>query len=241
MAFETTVAFDTALTANANDEVSVAAAWDVPVGAYVQVSDNTDLPYTAEGMNLHPDHDFIFESMGNIGLRGDFISDTSWGEDQVVTQAMLDTFVAVVNQACEGSDAHMVLNEVDFVERRFKTTTSVPPQPELGWRGAMGLKWGLALAKTRRMTWASAGHYLCYLLIDSDWRSWTTKARDISPNSSLVIERVEEASTVYLIFSEDVTTSTGVTLNRGVVYSQTSESLEVTTGNVDTLLTRISK
>lgn len=241
MPFETTVVFDTALTANANDEVSVAAAWDVPVGAYIQISDNSELPYTSEGMNLHPDYDFIFESIGSIGLRGDFIIETSWGEDHAVTQAMLDTFIAVTNQSYDGSNGHLGLTQVDFAERKFSCTLSIPAQPELGWRGRMGLKWGLGPAQTRRMTWASPSHYLCYLLIDPDWRSWTTMARDVAPNSSVTIDRVEGASSVYFIFSEDVTTSAGVTLNRGVVYSQVSETLEVTAGSADTLIIRVSK
>ncbi len=241
MPFETTVVFDTSVTANANEEVSVAAAWDVPVGAYIQVSDNTELPYTSEGMNLHPDYEFIFESIGSIGMRGNFIIDTSWGDGQAVTQEMLDTFLAVVNQSYDGSNAHFGLTQVDFAERTVKFALSVPPQPELGWRGRMGLKWGLAPAKTRRMTWASPSHYLCYLLIDSDWRSWTTMAMDVAPHSSVAIDRVEGASSVYLIFSEDVITSTGTTLSRGVAYSQVSETLEVTAGSEDTLIIRVSK
>ena len=240
MSFNTTLPFDSDLSKNVNNELSVAVAFDVPVGTYLQISDPHDIPYTAGGMNLHPDYDFIFESMNCVGLRGDYTIKYSWDEDETITQQMIDTFVNVVNQSYNGSGGSIAPTQVDLITRTAVFALSVPAEPELGWRGRLGLKWGL-LAQTQRMTWDSPSHYLCYLLLSADWRNWTTKARDISPNSSLVIDRVEGAVSVYLIFSEDVTTSTGVTLNRGVTYSQTSESMEITTGNADTLVIRASR
>jgi hypothetical protein len=243
MSFESTVPFDSTLTTNVNDQLAVAVAFDVPVGSYVQTGNNADIPHSAEGINLHPDYDYIYEMDWGIGLRGDYIFEWSWSEDQTVTQAMLDTYMSVVDQEPNGGStaAFGELTQVDLIGRTLTLTLSVPPQPELSWRGPVGTRWGLLPMETRKTTWASPSHYMCYLLLDTDWRDWTIKARDIAPNSSLTIGRVEGASSVYLIFSEDVTTSPGVTLNRGVTYSQTSESLEVTAGNADTFVMRVSK
>jgi hypothetical protein len=239
MSFNTTLPFGNDLSKNVNNELWIASAFDAPAGAYLQISGHSDIPHTAGGMQLHPDHDFIFESNSCMGLRGDFTIEYTWIEDQTVTQEMLDTFVNVVNDTNIGSNVVFEYTQVDFIARTATFRLSVPPAPELGWRGSP-LDWGILL-QNQKVIWDSIGYYLCYLIIDEDWRNWTTKARDIAPNSSLVIDRIEGAATVYLIFSEDVTTSTGVTLNRGVAYSQTSESMEVTTGNADTLVIRASR
>tara|TARA_R110002167_G_scaffold315396_1_gene520962 strand:- start:443 stop:676 length:234 start_codon:yes stop_codon:yes gene_type:complete len=73
-----------------------------------------------------------------------------------------------------------------------------------------------------------------------DWRLWTSESKDIAPNTSIVIDRVEEASSVYLFFSEDVMTTSGEILGQATPYAQTSTTLEITTGNQDTFVVRIS-
>lgn len=238
MAFTTTLVFDHNLSKNVSDELWVGAAFDALAGSYLQITEHDDIPYTADGIRLHPDHDFIFESNSCLGLRGGFTFEYSWLEGQTITQQMLDTFVDVVDTTNSGTDVVFGYTQFDPIGRTVVFNLYVPTQPELGWRGSP-LDWGI-LIQTHKMIWDSNGYYLCYLLLAEDWLAWTAKARDIAPNSSLVIGKVEGASTVYLIFSEDVTTSLGVTLNRGVAYSQTSESLEVTTGSSDTLVMRIN-
>jgi hypothetical protein len=239
MSLNTTVPFDGTLTKNVNDELSVAAAFDVPVGAHLQISGQSSIPHTAGGMNTHPANDFFVLSFWGIGLNGDFTVETSWAEDQMVTQEMLDTFINILSQANIGSGVVFEISDVDFIERTVDFTCSIPAEPELGWRGSP-LPWMTSI-QNQKIIWDANSHYLCATILDSDWTNWATEKRDIAPNSSLVIDRVEGASTVYLIFSEDVTTSTGVTLNRGVAYSQTSESMEVTAGNADTLVIRVSR
>lgn len=238
MAFTTTLPFDGSLSQNVNDELWVGAAFDAPAGSYLEIVGSEDIPYSAEGLPLHPDHDFIFESGSCIGLRGDFTIEYSWLEDQTVTQQMLDTFVSVVNNS-NSSSVVFENTQADFAGRTATFSLSVPPAPELGWRGSP-LDWGILLDR-QKIIWDSSGYYLCYLVLDTDWRSWESEAIDIAPNSSLDIDRLEGASSVYLVFSEDVTTSTGATLSRGVAYAQTTETLEVTAGSEDTLAIRMSK
>lgn len=239
MSFETTLPFDISLTKNVSDKLWVGAAFDAPGGSYLQISGQEDIPYTADGIRLHPDHDFIFESNSCLGLRGNFTIEYLWSEDQIVTQQMLDTFVNVVDTANIGTGVVFGYTQFDSIGRTVIFNLSVPTEPQLGWRGSP-LDWGILL-QTQKIIWDSNGYYLCYLLLDEDWLSWTAQARDIAPNSTLVIDKAEGASTVYFIFSEDVTTSSGVTLNRGVAYSQISESIVVTAGNADTLVIRVSR
>ena len=238
MSFHSTIPFDGTLTKNVNNELWIAVAFDIPAGAFLQATGWHHIPHTAAGLNTHPSHDFICLTNWGVGLRGDFTIEYSWIEDGTITQQMIDTHASVMQASNAGTEVVFEYTEVDFVTRTAKCRLSVPANADLDWRGSP-FPWGLA-ADDAKYIFDEGQYYLCATILSENWQDWTSEARDIAPNSSLVIDRVEGASSVYLVFSEEVTTSTGVTLDRGVAYSQTSTSMEVTAGSTGAFVIRVS-
>lgn len=240
MSFETTIAFDSTLTANVNGELGVAVAFDVPAGAYMEVSSLMDFPNTGEGLNRHPEYDFITSTSWGCGTRGVIRQLHSWGETDNITQEMLDAHNSVMQAALEGTGMTYEYLEVDLEARTALCETVMPIDASLDWRTSPA-PWAFTVpSSVHRTTLMSGNHYACTNLLASNWKDWTNDTKDIAPNSSLTIDKVDGASSVYLLFSEDVTTSTGTTLTRGVAYSQTSQSLEVTAGNAGAFVVRVS-
>jgi hypothetical protein len=238
MSYYTTLPFDSELCVNVNDELRVAVALDIPAEAFLEVIGWTDIPHTGAGLVTHPDHDFLWLTNWGIGLSGGYTIEYSWLEDETITQQMIDTHVSVMQAANAGSNVLFEYTDVDLAARTATARLFIPQDEALDWRESPN-PWGLG-ASHAKYIFDGGQHYLCTTVLAANWQDWTSESKDIEPNGSLIIERVAGASSVYLIFSSDVTTSSGATLARGVTYSQTSPSLEVTAGGAGASVVRVS-
>tara|TARA_B110000858_G_scaffold53057_1_gene61567 strand:+ start:1573 stop:2250 length:678 start_codon:yes stop_codon:yes gene_type:complete len=222
------------------DNAWVAVAFDVPAGAYMEVSNATDLPNSSAGSTVHPEHSFITSTNWGCGVRGVVRQRVSWGETENVTQEMLDAHNSVMQAALAGTSMTYEYVDVDLNARTALCETVMPIDATLDWRTSPS-PWAFTVPNmTSRATLMSGNHYICTTVIAPSWQDWTNDTKDIEPNGSLTIDRVAGASSVYLVFSDDVTTSSGATLSRGVTYSQTSPSLEVTAGSAGAFVVRVS-
>ena len=233
-----TMPFDEESITTVNSEVSFAAAFNVPDGTFFQTTGLNVIPHSSEGVTTHPDNDFIYSSNWGAGLRGDFVLEYSWGEDVLITNEVLIAHNLIMQDLHVGLNTTFEYTLFDPVERVVTANLSVPFDPTLNWRGSP-IPWGLR-ASNVKCIFNGGYHYFCALVMPDDWRLWTSESKDIAPNTSIVIDRVEEASSVYLFFSEDVMTTSGEILGQATPYAQTSTTLEITTGNQDTFVVRIS-
>ena len=237
MSYYGDVPFNSAFTVNLNNEVHVSAAFDLLAGAYIQTTSWKDLPNTADGIITHPTIPYLWRTSWGFGVRGEMIIEYSWDETETITEDMLHVHTDVLQTAHENTGTTFQYINVDFEERFVSAKLVVPPNSSLDWHQS-AYPYGLG-ASQAKVIFDGGQHYICAFVLAENWQDWSLGSKDIEANGTLSIPREPDASSVYLVFSEDVTTDSGVVLNQGVSYAQTS-SVQVTAGSKNTFVVRAS-